>query len=617
MTQHPKARSKVHLAIPAGLFTLCVLLAGCGASGSRPLVALPPAPDASPATTRSEPRLPPGDISLFGIAGRTLWIPLAPPANLPPGTPWTPNIAAQPLLDGKEPLGAELLGLVGQLDPTARLRAPATWQPQPTLWNPVSPADVLSGAAPPGQALAWALAVELPSTLADRRAITIDLGGRLDTAKRVVVRILPAPTLGLDTRRLTTPDAPPEAWRALGERLRTEAVDPFRRWRIWLAMDRFDESRLFGPGGFPSHDPMRDPVLRRISSMIEERWRIAINELVLADESVAAALVMRLTAIARAPSGELLPVWSLDATDEYDLLERLLDPRLRPEQRVARAQEWLDEQPTIMAWVIDDAGYTFTQREAPEGPELPAHMVIDGARIGVMELAGQATTATLGPATGTPADRQQRGSLALLPLRSASANTLAVSTDGSGAAPVLVRAQAASVTVPVVAAPMIARPPGLALGPLREGASLALLPADRAMAPPPDWATAAMLHQTPTGQWQLYVEARRPQGAAQLANANDDTVRIYLGPMSATSNVLTVRPNSGTRVAEETVWSALVDIPPGAVRTGELLIGITRADPRGALQAWPRPLLPGDVEPGRMRIDLTRWGGFEGDFEGL
>ncbi len=561
---------------------------------------------------QSEPRLPPGDKSLFGIAGRTLWVPLAPPTDLKPGQPWTPEAEKHPLLDGTEPLQAELLGLVGSVNTTDRLAAPLPWLPEPVRWTPISQAEVLAGTAPRGQVLAWALAIEIPADLAYRQAITIDIGGPEGT-DRLVVRLLPAPKAGLDTRRMVMPDASIPQWRRLGQRLRTEAVDPFRRWRMWLIMDRFGEKRLFGPGGFPSHDPMTNPVLRRISSMVEERWRIAISELSHADETTAAKLIMRLTGVATVPSGELVPVWPLDSTGEYSLLQDLLDPRLQPEQRIARAQEWLSVLPPTLAWVIDDAGHSLAQRDAPEGPDYPQHLVIDGARIGVLDLSSTASTVTIGPARGAPADRQRRATVQLIASGAGEAELLAISTDGSGAAPVLVRTGASTLPIAVVAAPLPARPPGLPMGPLVEGASLALLPIGHATPAPAAWATVVMLHRTSLGQWQVYVEGKRP-GEEWLAT---DEMHIFLGPMGATAHELIVGPKNGAEAVNATTWSALLDLPPGAVRTGELLIGLTRHDPRGAIQAWPRPLLPGETEPGRMRIDLTQWGSFEGDFEGL
>ncbi|MEM7622954.1 MAG: hypothetical protein AAF235_07090, partial [Planctomycetota bacterium] len=55
-------------------------------------------------------------------------------------------------------------------------------------------------------------------------------------------------------------------------------------------------------------------------------------------------------------------------------------------------------------------------------------------------------------------------------------------------------------------------------------------------------------------------------------------------------------------------WTADIAIPDWAIEDdGTLILGITRTMQDGTRAAWPRPMLPWQREPGRIRIDLDAW----------
>ena len=57
-------------------------------------------------------------------------------------------------------------------------------------------------------------------------------------------------------------------------------------------------------------------------------------------------------------------------------------------------------------------------------------------------------------------------------------------------------------------------------------------------------------------------------------------------------------------------WSAVFPLPAGVVSAdGAVTIGMTRRDGAGFVSSWPRAMYPGQVEPGRLLVDLRFWMG--------
>jgi hypothetical protein len=186
-------------------------------------------------------------------------------------------------------------------------------------------------------------------------------------------------------------------------------------------------------------------------------------------------------------------------------------------------------------------------------------------------------------------------------------------------------------------------PPGLSMGPLvgdwTMGALLAGEPG-AAMAPEPMWATAAVLGQREDAEegkaegatkWWLYIECKSPAGADGRAPASDETVRVWVGPPGRATAVLRISSRGsavderalertseggvpGVRITREADrWVCQAPLPPGVVEEdGTVRVGIERTDARGRRSAWPRPMTPWQVEPGRARVDTRAWGGVGG-----
>jgi hypothetical protein len=121
------------------------------------------------------------------------------------------------------------------------------------------------------------------------------------------------------------------------------------------------------------------------------------------------------------------------------------------------------------------------------------------------------------------------------------------------------------------------------------------------------------------GQWTIYVECLRP-----AFSANDsDSVRIWLGPITRPDAVLRITRDGSVRdelfsdssaaligdirLAADR-WSFRVTLPPDAIPSdGHLMIAMERLATGGRRWSWPRPMMPWQAEPGRVRADLSAW----------
>jgi len=78
----------------------------------------------------------------------------------------------------------------------------------------------------------------------------------------------------------------------------------------------------------------------------------------------------------------------------------------------------------------------------------------------------------------------------------------------------------------------------------------------------------------------------------------DDRGRLVQGVRVVTKDGSAGRPAA---------WSAWVPIP-ASVQAGRLVrVGMQRVDARGVRSAWPRPMMPWQIEPGRVALDLGQW----------
>lgn len=540
-------------------------------------------------------RVTPLESRIDAFPGRTLIVPvtLAPliinPDAADPDRPITGLVPVA--FDDGRTIAGEVLRIGVRPAPAAARRpwldAPAVYSARSAREYSVQEAAFLDPVADPGF---WAVLINLPEN-PPRGAVRI-AGDRFPIVWREPWRAprrqaAPAPVTPRQRESLAHFDA--------------AAASPRDRWRLHLLADR-------RAPGVPSLSPLLSaslgrPALDALSIGLADRWRLAISLVGDADAELAGRLATALSRVVF--EGDLvIPAWPADDDDAARLLDRLLDPTQTPAGRAELARVWLDEQPSAIAWVIDDAGL----RRPGSG--------INPVRIGVAELAGQAALASAEAPDGARGPRVGVSPFTI--------SSVVVAVAEREATP-FVRAVVGEleIAVPIVAAPAPAQPPGARLGPLSPERTMREWLAGAEAAPAPDWAAAALLTKDPGADaWRLYIECRTPVDFFVTASGADDLVRVFLGASNTPASILRIRA-SGEVTDEVTAedlseiavvtrerdrWTAIVPVPSGAIDSdGALRIAIERLDAAGGRAAWPRALLPWQEEPGRVAIDLTKW----------
>lgn len=442
---------------------------------------------------------------------------------------------------------------------------------------------------------------------------------------------------------------------ALGA-IAVEAESPITRWRWRLLVDGLDPARADDASG-PA--PFADLAIEALARQNEDRWRVALAWLWFADASVAERVKRQVAAVARfatpgvaSPSaGRLAPIWTTDHAVLDQLLADLLDPRADPATRVALARRWLDEQPPAAAWVHDDGGVLVwpspdarATSTAPAPAPTPAPTPTIVATIGVVNMLDRPTLAwtSLGvpdPAPDLVPVPSMAGTLLSRPITRDLATTRAKPTTSTVAAPdATLEAHLGSLRVPlpVRAAPTPATPPGVPLGPLRQDWTMRRFqgePDPRGSSLGIEWSAGALLHRAPVGspsRWEVFVESRTPApdnspntNPIADAEAANESVTIYFGPSGAPRAVIRVS-RGGAAVASgpasaafpTTVaiaqhadrWTFRLPVPSQVIDEGDIVrIGLTRSDALGRRWAFPHPMLPWEIEPARLAIDLAAW----------
>ncbi len=342
---------------------------------------------------------------------------------------------------------------------------------------------------------------------------------------------------------------------------------------------------------------------------IEVRWRLALGRLERIDAGLASDLLARLTMIVSTPSGVVLPAWTPARADSgLDImLEDLLNGSLSDADAAARVRAWLAGESEFLAWVVDDAGLS-----APG-----AGVVL--ARAGVVDFSGRGgiSQARLdGPGAEGPR-------LTLSPY--SSAIVAASASLDPGAASISVDFRGRNVVLAVAGRALDAGPPGFRIGPALEPWSLENFRAGSPAVAGGDRATLALLRRRVGGVWEIYIECRTPPEPPP-----GDRVRLWLGPTGRPISTIVVdasgflydeqqeTPDSAaprtpiviSRGADR--WSCVIDLPEPAIEPpGVVRIALDRVDDTGDRRTWPRPLLPGQAEPGRAMVSLTRWLGID------
>ncbi len=479
-------------------------------------------------------------------------------------------------------------------------------------------------------------------------------GGGVDPAQRATVMLIPIPedAAGVPmfvndrTVALAWFEPPPpstgsaiaarplgdaQSMEHLGEVLLPMWSDPQTRWRVRLLLDRLPAA-LVWPRSMPP-DRFDDPGLEAIARQSEDRWRIGLEEIRRVDPRLSEQVVHRLTTIVRLPQGALVPAWPIDDSATAELLRVLLDTTTGRTKKADSARAWLASQPEAHAWVIDDAGSerriitegTPEQRSRRAGPlalgalEEPVIEVAD-ATVGVTELRGQRADAMV-----SQSEFGASPGLVVAPHESAALPASARALPGTPVGQVWVRLSGWAERLGVVARPLKVEPPGLSLGPLvAEWTHVSWLAGAPLMQAGPAIGVGVLQRSTSGTAWEVVVECRWPQSDTDAGpmDAESDRVVLWCGPYRQSRIAIEIAPDgqvsyplgAGVRaraacVREPGRWVALIEIPRAAFEPdGGLLLGLERRDPSGRRWSWPRPMMPGQSEPGRAAIDVSTWG---------
>jgi hypothetical protein len=392
-----------------------------------------------------------------------------------------------------------------------------------------------------------------------------------------------------------------------------DSRSPASRWRYRLLTEGLKPEPLDTESGGAS-GPLADPVLEALARQTEGRWRVAMAMLWAADPDLCERVKRRLAAALDFGNGVVAPAWPTDRSDLDALLADLLTPHIEPARRAERASVWLESLAPAAAWVIDDAGL----RDAASGGSVTT--------CGVANLSERATLAWGSPEhEAPPPDLTTLPPLQARPLAIVTPLPAPDSPPRVGATPITLHAGRWTTNLAAASDRLKATPPGIRItaliGDWTMTAFLAGAP-DELMGGDGERATAGLLFRGPGEGWTLHVECRRPA----RDQAARETVRVWLGPYGSPSAVLKVYSDgmavderntdpatAGFNVSiasDPTKWTAQIPIPSDCIeRDGTVRIGIERMDNRGRRTAWPRPMLPWQIEPGRVAVDLSAWAG--------
>lgn len=438
-----------------------------------------------------------------------------------------------------------------------------------------------------------------------------------------------------------------------GDELLRSLVAPFENhplmgWRYALCVEGIVPGEEFDPPEPPG--PVTDlsalraevnaqgafePLTEELGSFERARWQVALARLWQIDPSLSFPVREALVGAVDTPDG-VLPCWRANQRQLDDLLEVLLRPRMSDEQRIAHVRSWLQSFSSAIGWIIDDAGLF----DALTGELRPT---IGAVNLDVVPVLAWARPGDV----GGPSDL---GPLVPRQVRTLRGEIVPGHVAGGTQAGPGVEVQigrwggylsSIGVVIPVA-------PPGFALGPLRAEWTLNAWESMDETSDATVWrdgATAAMLFRgrsTDLGRrdartvgpmvgdererWMIYAEARTPAGGWP-AGRGSDRIDVWFGPFGSPTravgifsdgrivNLQTGQSAPGfdaevIRLSDR--WVARMPVPEDVIEPDGLLrIGITRTDPCGFRSSWPRRLLPGQREPGRVAVQTNAWDGFE------
>ncbi|MEM9083074.1 MAG: hypothetical protein AAGB34_05705, partial [Planctomycetota bacterium] len=288
----------------------------------------------------------------------------------------------------------------------------------------------------------------------------------------------------------------------------------------------------------------------------------------------------RLTAVVKAPDATPLPVWSTDESATLALLRQLLVDGAFGDDLERPARAWAANESPAAAWIVTDSSDA-------------------GPRIAFAELMGMPVSI----------DVSHRGDLTTYAVPSHEARVVELSPGVQ--APVTVSRVGWSRELRPADRLTIA-PAGLTVPRLWLPWSLHHFLDGEKVAEPPGYRTALRIFRAAEGTWRLYIECEVPEGTER----RDDVVHVYLGEQGTrqpirvdATGVATdwVDPSRRYRLPgferSETRWSAIIDLPTEAEsEDGSILFAVEHLRANDTVASWPRPMLPGQNEPGRVRL---------------
>ena len=384
-----------------------------------------------------------------------------------------------------------------------------------------------------------------------------------------------------------------------------ELAEPQLRWRPRLALERL--------GIEPPDHAFTDHALEAWANRLSALAEAAERRLREADASVADRWIDTLTRCVSTPDA-VFPMWPTNASDITDTMLALLSPEASETSVVRTAEAFLDRQPQWLAWVADDAGG------------------VVGGTIAVVNLS--ADTALL--SSRAPGGRWAAHGMV------APNELVKLPATAEPGAPTTgmwqLRLGGRTRTLPVTTGAMPLEPPGVMIGPLWHDWTLPGLRTGTVQSPAPGsvgW-VGGLIHRDPrleppsagASGWAIYVEVRRPP--CELPEPGrpsepTDTIRLAFGPSEETRAELTIRctgvtsidalgpmANQGEPAILTTAsdrWAFTLPIDRSWMEPdGTILVGMKSVPAEGLRASWPRPLLPGQTDVGRVRIDPSAWG---------
>lgn len=496
-----------------------------------------------------------------------------------------------------------------------------SWLTTGARWEVLAPDEVRGEI----DRLAWFILADLPDGVIGQE---LWLDGR-----PIALRWLPRPTLlaarlGFDAKGGAGPTLDPwasplpEDWRDrpdLNELLEPARSDPLRRWRVRLAVRGLHPDSDRGVGAITPDQlrsglveasarvgPLAERLLDAVGFLAEARWRVGLARLWAGDPGLSLRVRHALAGAGvfefEGATGErvIAPVWAADARRADLLLEMLLDENASAESRVRGAKEWLAGLPDGVLWIVDDGG--------------PGR----GARVGAMTLlSGDATAIELLGETITRPSLVRTRVMSILRSGSPGASRAGYRFGGKDRW-LAVEGEAAR-----------GEPPGVAIGPAWGDASMErwLGSGESGFIGAPDERLAGLVSARPGPagglEWTVFI---RLEG---IEEASGERVRLWIGPYGQSRGVLTLDGDGGMDLHRIRAWgeglgeARLVGavregagvrielvLPAGAIDPdGMLHLGLERVDGRGGRWAWPRAMLPWQIEPGRSVIDTSAWMG--------